>query len=252
MHKAAAGLRSQVERLAAVLESNDTGLLITVDELHRNLIDELEQLFAVIQHAFRDELALAFVGAGLPSAITDLLNHKVLTFLRRAERHTLGVVSRGDVAFALNEPIEDGRRTISDDALTVAVEATAGYPFMIQMVGYGIWRQHPKQREIPIEDVRAGIEYARRRLGSLVYEPSLKECSDVDKTFLLAMARDDGPSRISDIQSRMGVNKNFASQYRLRLIGASLIEAVGRGKVDFTLPYLREYLREHAAIDQLA
>jgi hypothetical protein len=50
----------------------------------------------------------------------------------------------------------------------------------------------------------------------------------------------------------MGVDKNFASQYRLRLIGASLIEAVGRGKVDFTLPYLREYLREHAAIEQLA
>lgn len=34
---------------------------------------------------------------------------------------------------------------------------------------------------------------------------------------------------------------------RLRLIASELIESTSHGYVDFALPYLRDYLREHAA-----
>jgi predicted MarR family transcription regulator len=50
---------------------------------------------------------------------------------------------------------------------------------------------------------------------------------------------------MTDIQQRLNVDDSYGSQYRLRLIAADLIEATGYGRVDFTLPYLREYLREH-------
>ena len=71
--------------------------------------------------------------------------------------------------------------------------------------------------------------------------------AEIDKSFLLTMAKDDGPSKMADIQRRLNVDVNYASQYRLRLIAAELIEPVRRGYVDFALPYLREYLRSHAA-----
>ncbi len=58
-----------------------------------------------------------------------------------------------------------------------------------------------------------------------------------------------GPSRMADIQQRLGVDVNYASQYRLRLIAAELIYPTRHGYVDFALPYLREYLRQHSAID---
>ena len=54
---------------------------------------------------------------------------------------------------------------------------------------------------------------------------------------------------MSDVQQRLDVDVNYASQYRLRLIAAELIYSTRRGYVDFALPYLREYLREHAAAD---
>ena len=63
------------------------------------------------------------------------------------------------------------------------------------------------------------------------------------------MAKDDGPSKMADVQQRLGVDVNYASQYRLRLIAAELIESTARGYVDFAVPYLREYLREHATAD---
>ena len=63
------------------------------------------------------------------------------------------------------------------------------------------------------------------------------------------MSQDDGPSRMAEIASRLGVDAGYASVYRARLIAAELVSPAKRGYVDFTLPYLREYLREHATAD---
>jgi AAA ATPase domain len=252
LHKVVPGLRSQITDLCEMLASGETGLVITVDELHRGLFDELAQLCTVVQHAFREELELMLVGAGLPAAVSDLLSEGVLTFLRRAERHDLGRVSDEDVALAIERPIANAGRKITAEALQLCVAGTAGYPFLIQLVGYRTWHQHPQRATITADDAQAGVEEARRRLGSLVHDPAFQACSDVDKTFLLAMARDDGPSKISDIAKRLGVKPDYANVYRVRLIENQLIESAGRGRINFALPGLREYLREHAAIDHVA
>jgi hypothetical protein len=111
-------------------------------------------------------------------------------------------VAEVDVALALERPVTDAGRTISDQALAVAVEATGGYPFLIQLVGHRTWRQRPRHKDITVEDVRAGAEEARRRLGSLVHGVAFNACSDIDKTFLLAMARDDGqPSSATSLSA---------------------------------------------------
>jgi hypothetical protein len=224
-------------------------LLITLDEIHQNQITELRELATTVQHAFREGRELAFVGAGSTTAISDVVNDDVLTFLRRAERHHLGAVGHSDVIRAIREPVEQAGRTITDDALAVMVDGTRGYPFLIQLVGYQTWRLHSRVPEISMGDAQEGVSKALRRLGSLVYEPALAESSAIDRSFLLAMAKDNGPSRMADIQHRLGVSVNYTSQYRLRLIVEELIESTGYGYVDFSLPYLREYLREHVASD---
>jgi len=173
----------------------------------------------------------------------------VLTFLRRAERHALGPVPPSDVQRAFREPIETAGRSIGAAALQVMVDGADGYPFLLQLVGAQTWRLHPAAPEITVEDATLGVTRARRRLGALIHEPALSAASDIDKSFLLAMAHDDRPSKMADIQQRLDVDVNYASQYRLRLIAAELIHPTRRGYVDFALPYLREYLREHAAAD---
>ena len=246
-HVAEAGLRNQVELLTDLLADNGTGLLITLDEVHQNQIGELRELATTVQHAFREERELAFVGAGLASAISDVTADEVLTFLRRAERHALGPVGRQDVERALKEPIEASGRRVEEEALLVMAKGARGYPFLIQLVGAQTWRLHPTSVEISVDDARQGVANALRRLGSLVHEPALADTSAVDRSFLLAMAQDDGPSKMADIQRRLGVDVSYASQYRLRLLAAELVEPIRHGYVDFALPYLREYLREHAA-----
>lgn len=54
-------------------------------------------------------------------------------------------------------------------------------------------------------------------------EPELRTASDIDRAFLPVMAQDDGPSKMADIDRRLDVDVNYASQYWLRLIAAELI-----------------------------
>ena len=246
-HVVKVDLRGQLNLLTDLLTENETGLLITLDEVHRNQIGELRELATSVQHAFREDRELAFAAAGLSSSISDLLQDDVLTFLRRADRHHLGPVDLDEVRRGLEDPINQGGRTVAPDALELMVKSTQGYPFLIQLVGSHCWRVQRDAKVISLEDAETGIESARRRLGSLVHAPALKNCSEVDRSFLLAMAEDDGPTRTPDIATRLGVEKRYVSNYRQRLIDAELIEATRRGYVDFAVPYLRDYLRENAA-----
>ncbi len=248
-HQVAPALRTQLTAVCDVLANTGSGLLVTLDEVHHHQVDELRELASVLQHLVREEREIMFAGAGLPSAVSAVLNDDVLTFLRRADRHSLGRVSLDEVSMAIQEPIERAGRTISDPLARRASQATGGYPFLIQLVGYHIWRQQPRHQEVSADDVDAGVIAARRRLGSLVHEPAIADLPGVARTFLLAMAHDNGPSKMSDIAARLNVDANYASQYRLRLIATELIEPAGHGRVDFTMPYLRDYLREHGALD---
>lgn len=225
-------------------EAGQTGLFITLDEVRAG--PELAQLAADIQHLIREDRQIAIAFAGIPSAVNELLNDQLTTFLRRANRQDLDDVPLDDVARALQTTIDDNGRTIDPDALATATTATGGYPFMIQLVGYHTWRKTTADH-ITLRAVDAGIQQARTRLGSLVHAAALRELSDVDRTFLLAMAQDEAASRTADIARRLGKDAQYTNVYRARLIAAGMISPAGYGKVQFAIPYLRDYLIEHAA-----
>lgn len=246
------GFRRKVGQLLDALAERDpsTGLLITVDEVQSG-VDDLRELAITIQHLIREERQIAIVMAGLPSAVSDVLrahgDTAVLTFLRRADKHVIGDVSIDEVRDAFEETFDAHGRSTEAGVLDLAAEATYGYPFLIQLVGYHVWRQVRGAGPITLEAARAGIDVARRRLGSLVHETALADLSDTDKTFLAAMSPDEGPSRMQDIRARMGgISSQHANRYRERLLAAQMIRQAGRGYVDFALPYLRGYLRDHA------
>jgi AAA ATPase domain len=246
-HTRTLSFRSKVELVTDLLAENETGLLITLDELHYRQASELREFGTVVQHAFRERRDLAFAGAALPAEIDELLNDEVLTFMRRADRHHVGTVADAAVREAIAQPIATHGKSIAEDALNAMVTSIEGYPFFIQLVGDQVWRKAATSSEITLPVAQEGIAAARRRLGQLVHAPALTEASDVDKSFLLAMAQDDGPSLIGDIAKRLNADSNYAGQYRLRLIALELISPAGYGRVQFALPYLCDYLREHAA-----
>lgn len=244
-------LRSQITELTDALQPSGRGLVITVDEVQSADIEDLRKLGEIIQYGRREERLLGFAAAGLSTPIEELLDHPGATFLRRAEHHPIGRVGRTDVRAALAGTVADSGYEIDVHALDVAADAVDGYPFMIQLVGYHSLKAHKTPGPVTIADVTAGIAAARRRLGRHVHTPALRPLSNVDRTYLLAMAQDDGPSRTGKIAERMDVTPQYAGEYRRRLIRDGIIEAAGHGLVRFTIPYTAEHLRQHAAHDAL-
>jgi len=239
-------LRELANELTDVLDRNQTGLVITIDEIHAIDRTELSDLAAVIQHLIREGRPVSLLLAGIPRAVSDLLNEDVSTFLRRADQVELKDVPIKDVERALAEIFDNTKVTINTDQLRRAAQATGGYPFLIQLVGCHVWRL-AFDNVVTDETLADGVEAAKRRLGSTVIETAISDLSAIDRTYLLKMAEDDGSSKTSVIAERMGASDKYASVYRSRLIDAGIIYAPARGLVDFGIPWLREYLRDHAA-----
>lgn len=250
-------LRDAATRCLDDIEKRGNGLLITVDEAQAASRDDMVAIATTMQHMTREGRNFAFVFAGLPTMSSKWLNDDVLTFMRRAQPEILGSVPLDEVGGAFAETFGKTNMIIDGDELRRATEATAGYPYMIQLVGYNIWRiTYRRQRDVPFarvtaDDVTEGIKAAVIRLGDTVHGPELDGLSPVDKTYLLAMAQDDGPSSTADIATRMGKSTAYGNIYRSRLIESQVIKNVGYGYVDFVIPGMREYLREHAAYYRL-
>ena len=238
--------RTLGETLLRLLDEHETGLLITVDEIHAADRVELAQLPASVQHFIRDGLPIALVFAGLPAAVSDLLNEGVATFLRRADKIDLHSALVRDVEESFEETFRDGGFTIAPDLIRKAADATSGYPFLIQLVGYFLWKEAENAKgNVGDTEVVLAIAAAERRHARTVIEAALSTVSQKDLTFLRAMAEDDGPSIAGDIGRRIGAKTNLVANYRGRLLAAGLIESAGHGKVDFAIPGLREYLRKN-------
>lgn len=235
--------RYRMTDLLDKLAEHQVGLLVSVDELDPNL-DEVVELVAVYQHFIREERKIALLMAGLPHNVSALLGNKTVSFLRRAQQETLGRIPDNEVRIALRKTIVDYGRTIDEEALSIAVSGIDGFPFLMQLVGYRAWDIDPEKVEISADDMRAGIDLARGEMESRILESTYRDLSDGDITFLEAMLKDEGDSRIADIGRRLSWSSAQVAQYRRRMIDAGVIGERRRGVVGFDLPYMREYLQE--------
>lgn len=238
------GLRRQLNTLTDVLDRHGTGLMITLDEVHaRAARDDVAQLAAVVQHAFREDRPVAFAAAGLPAAVQDLLTADVSTFLRRARRFVLEPLSEVAAEEALRVPIRDAGREVADAEVATMARSTLGYPYLVQVIGDRVWRQEPGAPSITAEHVERGVAEAVREAGFALHEPAVNDLSETDRQFIAAMALDDGDSSVADIGRRLDRDHGYVSRYRSRLIVAGVVEPSRRGYLRFTIPYLREFLR---------
>jgi type II secretory pathway predicted ATPase ExeA len=236
------GWRQKVTEKIEQLAAYETGVVFLVDEIHADE-SALKVLLTAYQHLSREERKVAIAMAGLPSAVSSMLNVDVITFIRRAHRETLTNISLDEVAQGLKDTFEDYGKLIDDDALRYATTATEGYPFLIQMIGFQIWELSGSD-PICLAEAKKGVTVAQEYMERAVHEPALADLSAMDRKFLIAMSVDNKPSKAGDIAQRLAKSLSYAAQYRKRLIDAGLIMETSYGHVDFALPLLREYLRK--------
>mgnify|MGYP002737504354 CR=1 FL=1 len=244
-------LRGWIERITDILGERDSGLLITLDEIHPAHLDELVPIATVLQHAIREDRQIAFAGAALSSSRKGIQRGDSTTFLRRSDWHEIGRIPLPEAQVALRDPIIASGRRITPDAAEQAAQQTRGYSFLVQLLGDLMWKNRPDEQVITADDLDAALPQASRRMGNSVIAPEFRDLSPVDRSYLLAMTLGDLPARTGKIAERLDVTAQYGNVYRQRLIDAGVIQSVGHGLVDFVTPGMDEYVREHTVIEEL-
>lgn len=233
--------RSVMTGILNELNDAGTGLLVTIDEISAEHT-ELKAFTDTYQHFVREKRNIAMLMAGLPHNVNMLLQDKHSTYLRRAFRRDLEPIDINDVAYSIRKTIENGGRRIDDAALTMAAEYSQGYAYLIQLIGYHMWKQSDSIVITP-EEVESAKAFAAREMKRTIFDAVLFELSGREREFVLQLSKNDSRSRTSDIAKEMGISSNNGMQIRRRLIERNVIRDDGHGYIAFEIPLFGDYLK---------
>ncbi|MDO4437405.1 MAG: ATP-binding protein [Coriobacteriaceae bacterium] len=233
------------------------GILIAIDETQGVSMGDVVALATTFQHVLADQdmtdvpdsekKGIAFVFAALPSLMDDVLENKVITFLRRAVRHTLAEVPLVETRDAYVDVIAASGKHVEPDLALQAARAAGGHPYMVQLIGYHMWRSAHRRDSEAIEkaDVVAGIRDARLAFYEAICAPVYYGLRSPQRLFIEQMAKDEGGNtRIADVMQRAERTESWAHKYRASLIRERVIEPAGHGLVHFCVPLLGDYIRD--------
>ncbi|MCL2152200.1 MAG: ATP-binding protein [Oscillospiraceae bacterium] len=236
------GFSTKLSLLCEALTKQKKGVLFLIDEIYASTM-EMRVFATTYQHLVGDGMNVAVAMAGLPNAISSVLNDKILTFLNRAYKVNLNTLLIADVNACYAKALRDLEIEFDAETLDLAARATDGYPYLLQLIGYHMIKFLDGESKLTATTVELAITNSKRALASDVFLPCLQPLSAEDKRFLEAMAIDNEESKVSDISDRLQVGKSHTQTYRKRLIEAGLIHSPSRGILEFSIPYIKQYIR---------
>ena len=234
------GFRSKMSLLCDKLAEKDKGALILIDEVRTSAA--MREVASAYQELVGDGKNIAIAMAGLPHAVSGVLNDQVLTFLNRASRVELGLISTNLIRAYYERAFKGMGITISDELLDRAALATRGFPYLMQLIGYYVIQYTSDGGTVDEAIMNKAEKSAMGDMENNVFKPILSPLSDNDKIFLKAMARHGETVSTAKLQAALGKKGPAIQPYRKRLIEAGVIEAPRRGELVFAVPYLAEYL----------
>ena len=234
------GFRSKMSLLCDKFAEKGKGLLILIDEVRTSAA--MREVAAAYQELVGDRKNVAIAMAGLPYAVSNLLNDSVLTFLNRATKVELGLISTNLIRAYYEQAFKSIKIRISDDILDRAALATHGFPYLMQLIGYYLIQYTPEQGVITDVVMDSAEKAAMGDMEDNVFKPILNPLSDNDKLFLRAIARCGGTVTTARLQAELGRRGPAIQPYRKRLIEAGVIESPRRGELVFAVPHMAEYL----------
>ena len=230
------------------------GLLVTIDEVQDASRDDIREIATAVQFMIRENQNIALVFAGITTGVLDILNGKSVTFLRRAKPEELDAIPLDEVRDSLRDTIADSGFQIEEEALALATDATQGYAYLIQLVGYHVWRtawlrgrRDDDAIVVSVDDAARGVAAARDEFKSAVLETAITGLPKTAIDFILAMSETRDVVSTSKIASMLKRTTGYLSPYRRQLISRQVIEQTAPGYVTFSIPLMKEYLAEERA-----
>ena len=219
------GFRSKMSLLCDKLAEKDKGALILIDEVRTSAA--MREVASAYQELVGDGKNIAIAMAGLPHAVSSVLSDQVLTFLNRATKVELGLISTNLIRAYFERAFKSIGIKVSD---------------VMQLIGYYVIQYTPDGGTVDEAIMDKAERSAMGDMEDNVFKPILSPLSDNDKIFLKAMAQQGETISTAKLQMVLGEKGPAIQPYRKRLLEAGIIEAPRRGELVFAVPYLSEYL----------
>lgn len=221
------------------------GVLILIDELQEADAGALAAINTASHRLGQGEepLPLMLVGAGLPSLPAQLAD--ATSYAERLyDYRPVGLLDQQSALNALTIPTRSLGVDWDVQALAMAADVAAGYPYFLQSIGKHVW-DNAIGTPISADDVRVGLRDARREVDDGLYRSRWERATPAQRDLLRALAdlAGDGSAAVSALVSRMHRTRaSDLSVARNQLIKKGLVYAPERGLMAFTVPGMHEFV----------
>ncbi len=219
-------VQRKLAHLGRHAESNDSAVLLTIDELQAGNRTELRRLNADLQHITkRGDLPVAFVGAGLPSIGYTLLRDPKMTFFQRCHDDTIDLLDLQSAMSFYKRTIADGGGDASAKAISALAQASAGHPFKMQVLGQHAWQiAGAPNSPIDMQSVELASVSAEERMRERVYRPLWTSLSERHKSILRVLVAHGGGMTRSEMGSAVSRSKSDISNLLRELHTSGCVE----------------------------
>ena len=170
------GFRAKMSLLCERLEEKKKGILILIDEVQTSTA--MREVATSYQELVGDHRNIAIGMAGLPYAVSGILNDSVLTFLNRASKVNLGAISIASIRAYYEHAFRSMNIKCSDPILDLAAEKTMGLPYLMQLLGYYLTLYARDSSVINKQILKKAESAAIHDLDDNVFQPTLSPLSD--------------------------------------------------------------------------
>ena len=229
--------------LGEVARDHDTGVFLTVDELHYVDQPTLTALVIGLHRANQLRLPITVAGAGLPSLATFTGDAK--TYAERMFTFPIiGSLFRDLAAEALIAPAQDEGVAWEDDALERVLDITQCFPYFLQEFGSSAWDVADGPDAITRDDVERSLPLARAQLDDGFFRVRAGRTNETERRYLRAMAElGPGPVLSRDVAALLGTKTNSLAPARDVLIKRAICYSPRWGEIDFTVPMFGEFMK---------
>lgn len=239
------GFRVKLEMICERLAEAGKRVLILVDEVDPSVL-QMRELAKAYQELAGEETDISIVMAGLPSAISDTLNYKTLTFLNRARRIELGLIPVSEVELYYHSAFVRASISASPEIIKEAAVQTGGFPYQIQLVGYYLSKMSEGGKKVDKKMLSRVVDMVSDEIDSKVFQAMLSPLSERDIYILQRMAEIGTTVKTSAIAKSAETTHGTMQTYRKRLMDAGILYSPRRGELEFVMPALADYLKRQA------
>lgn len=228
--------------LGEAAEEQHRGVALLIDEVQFLGRNQLEALIQAVHKTVQRRLPITFVGAGLPQ-IAELAGEAKSYAERLFKFPTIGSLDGEDARKALIEPALVEGVSYDEDAVTMALKITQGYPYFIQELGYQVWGVASGNR-VRRDDVKVARDAYEAKLDSSFFRVRLDRATPLQTAYMRAMAElGSQPQKASDVARVMGRESTQVGPTRAELIDMGLLYTPEHGYAAFTVPDFDRFMK---------